>query len=515
MLATPAISVESKTAVAEAVPALEILTNFFRVLNQSGVRYCHWKSNIRLAQALGGRTDVDLLVHREDSDLFRRIVSQHKIKPAMAAPGKHYPAIENYLGFDAATGEMFHLHVHYNLVLGEQYVKNYRLPLEEQFLASVRLRDGVMVPSLELELIVLSMRALLKYRDRDGLKDLILGRGSGIPKKIRNEVRWLLQQTSMACLQEALQTVAAVVPSDVVLEFLQIFSGKSSVRTKFWQLRGRLRTALRPYQRYGRLQAMHIYYQALWRQDKLLARLRSGPKCKMTLFNGGTTIAVIGSDGAGKSTVIQHIKTWLSWRLTVRTYYMGSSQPSFGTSVVKRISKMAQMGSKGCERFLGSKNFVTNGAQSIARLLTSFRFLAEAKDRQKRYRAGQREAACGSIIIYDRLPFAAVRIHGRAMDGPRIVEHYGEEMTPFIRKLAQREESIYQQILPAECMLVLHVSLAVALARKPDHKRATMEAKNLAIQQIARDGHNLTEVNTDQPLDVVLSEVKSALWDLL
>ena len=51
--------------------------------------------------------------------------------------------------------------MHEVLVLGERYVKNYHLPIEREFLDSVRLLDGVPVPSPELELGVLAVRALL------------------------------------------------------------------------------------------------------------------------------------------------------------------------------------------------------------------------------------------------------------------------------------------------------------------------------------------------------------------
>ena len=54
------------------------------------------------------------------------------------SPAATYPAMEHLLGMDRASGRMFHLHVHYQLVLGERFVKNHRLPLEAEFLASTR-----------------------------------------------------------------------------------------------------------------------------------------------------------------------------------------------------------------------------------------------------------------------------------------------------------------------------------------------------------------------------------------
>jgi len=177
--------------------ALPALTALFRDLNRRGIRYCHWKSNVRLEKSLQGRTDLDLLVDRKDTPAFRQLLHAHDVKPVLAAPGRDYPAVENHLGFDAATGRLFHLHVHYQLVLGEQFVKNYRLPLESHFLDSVRVSHGVKIPSPELEIAVLCVRALLKYRARDLACDVFSLGPSGLPVAILQEIDSLLCETSL------------------------------------------------------------------------------------------------------------------------------------------------------------------------------------------------------------------------------------------------------------------------------------------------------------------------------
>ena len=506
-------TLEVNASIQEHPFPLEILIRLFRTLNQERVRYCHWKGNVRLDHALSGRADLDLLVDRKDSQLFRHILNEHQVKPVLAAPDKHYAGVENYLGFDPTSGKLFHLHVYYQLVFGRRFTENYRLPLTAHFLDSVQLRSGVPIPTPELELIVLSLRVLLKYRNRDVLKDVLLVRSPGVPVNVRREIKWLLKQTSIECVQQTLQTISNIVPTDIVLEFLQIVAQSSRSGLQFFHLRGRLRHALHPYQRYGHFHSFLQYYRALWHQSKLFSLF--SPQRKMTLFNGGNTIAIIGSDGAGKSTIIQHVMAWLSWRLTTRTYYMGSSQPSFTTDLLKRIAKTAQLGRNGCRRFLGEKNIATRTMQKISRPLTSLLFLAEAKDRYNRYLAGQREAAAGSIVFYDRFPLSAVHINGRIVDGPRIAPLNKEDMSPLVMKLAQAEEKIYQNILPAESVFVLQVSLETALTRKPDHKPEMLAAKNQAIRQMTRDNIELIDIEVEKPLDQVLLEVKSILWDLL
>ena len=104
------------------------------------------------------------------------------------------------------SGRLFHLHVHYKLILGEQYVKNYHFPIEEHILDGTQEKYGVRIPLPEVELVILSIRALLKYRDRDVIKDVFMIRYPGVPEHILDEILWLLAQTTLADVEE---TIAA------------------------------------------------------------------------------------------------------------------------------------------------------------------------------------------------------------------------------------------------------------------------------------------------------------------
>ncbi|HEX5690402.1 MAG TPA: hypothetical protein VFX76_10395, partial [Roseiflexaceae bacterium] len=276
------------------------IAGLFQALRERGVRYCHWKSNLRLLNGLQGQTDLDLLIDPQHMALFKQILADHGVKPVRAAPGREYPGLENYLAFDSASGTLFHLHVHYQLVLGEQFVKNYRLPLEAQFLSSTQQEHGVFIPVPELELIVLSLRALLKYRDRDVIKDCLTIRYPGLPEHIVNEIMWLLEQTSIARVSQRLAELGDIVPGDAILEFLKIVVATPRAGYRLFRLRQRVRASLRQHQRSNRLRATAIYFHELWRRRNTF--LRFTPSRHMTMPGGGMTLALVGADGAGKST---------------------------------------------------------------------------------------------------------------------------------------------------------------------------------------------------------------------
>ena len=505
---------------AESLPALPALTALFRELNRRGIRYCHWKSNIRLEKSLQGRTDLDLLVDRKDIPAFRQLLHAHGVKLALAAPGRDYPAVENHLGFDPSTGRLFHLHVHYQLVLGEQFVKNYRLPLESHFLNSVHLSQEVKIPSPELEIAVLSLRALLKYRARDFVRDVFSIRSSGLPADILHEIKSLLCETSVERIAQVLPRLAEVIPADVVLEFLQTVVRRPRAGFTFYRLRRRLRRALRPHQRHSRVAASARYLCELWRRR---TRFRFAPQKKMSMPAGGVTLALIGADGAGKSTVCQLLVQWLSWKLDVRRYYLGSKQPSRLSTSLYVAYRALRRSHRAVAEMLGDASLLSRGAGLVRDTFLGLHHLSIGYDRYFRYRAGARRALGGSIVIFDRCPLDSIPLGPglRLMDGPQISSLLEGRTSTVLRALAKAEQRLYRKIRPPEFLFVLEVSPEVSFQRKPDHQPAVLQAKSSAISALASRASegaarlNLSTIDANRPLDGVMSQLKSKVWELL
>jgi thymidylate kinase len=233
------------------------------------------------------------------------------------------------------------------------------------------------------------------------------------------------------------------------------------------------------------------------------------------MVSGGLTFAVIGVDGAGKSTVVNELRRWLSWRLTTRLYYMGSQQPSVLTRIVGFASKVtSSVYHIGC-KFTGAKSYISKFLAGPSRWFEYVRQITFARDRYKRYLAGQRNASQGLVVIYDRYPLEGVRLGARFMDGPWIAAMPHKEMGPAATFSSQIEQSFYRAIRPPDHLFVLQVSPEVSAKRKPDHDRQVVEAKALALKNASWNGWCMTEINADQPLDQVLLQIKTAIWNLL
>lgn len=493
------------------------IDTLFHILNAEGIRYCHWKSNCNLGRSLAGLTDLDLLVDRRQSREFKQILFELNVKPILSRPGKQYSAIEDYLGFDESSGQFYHFHIHYQLILGERYVKNYRLPLEDAVLDSAIRQEGVKVTAPALETVILAIRALLKYRIRDAVKDVFAVRGPGLKRDLLDEFKYLLRKTDLGAVAAALDSAFGFIPRDIVLEFLEILSRRPRSGYRLFQLRRRLRKALAPYQRMSRLQATARYLSGMISERFGLEKF-SGKKRSVA---GGMHIAMIGADGSGKSTLSKELYRWLSWKLDVRLSYMGTGeQLPFSCKAMHFLSRTAGRFHRLGEVLAGRQHVITRQLGKAHRLSQYLQHIAIARMRRRRDMANRRQVGEGAIVIGDRHPLPG--IYGRMsngvppMDGPRIAwMRQNRAPKGLSAYLARIEADIYRRISPPDYLMVLHVSPEESVRRKPDHDYREVSAKISAIENMERAGLTVIDIATEQPKEQTLLQIKKAVWELL
>ena len=165
---------------------LALVSRLCNALAAEAVTYCHWKSNDAQDRAVRGESDLDLLVSSRDVERFVAVIRDLDFKDARAPSPKHVPGVFHSYGLDEASGRLIHLHVHDRLVLGDDTTKNYRVPIEEAYLASVH-RDGSLAlptPAPEFELVVFVIRMVLKHSTWDAIAShkgrLAAQRGQGV-----------------------------------------------------------------------------------------------------------------------------------------------------------------------------------------------------------------------------------------------------------------------------------------------------------------------------------------------
>jgi thymidylate kinase len=507
----------TETTLVEQIDCPDVPSQLFEALNQTGVRYCNWKSSIRIPEGLQGRTDLDLLVDPRDTIAFREILQKYNLKLTRPAPGKEYPGIENYLGFDPFSGRLFHLHVHYQLVLGEQFVKNYHLPIEAAFLDETILRHGLKAPRPEVEIIVLCLRALLKYRDRDVIKDIfpILrkpGKKGGLPKDVTAEIRWLLGQTSLEQVENQLNRWQGILTYEAVMGLLSLVTEDKPAGRRLWHYRGLVRKALQDYQRRDRLTASLRYFREEWRRKRRI--FKPSHEKKMTFAGGGPRIALVGVDGSGKSTATVQVAKWLAWRVSVGIFYMGKTRATLPALAIQPLIKLARMGYSFSTRRFGIQSLPAQLASEPKVILENLAALLQGQARLLAYRESCRRAGEGAVVLYDRYPLNTVWLDKFPVDGPRIAAH-PSRLKKLQARLERSEADLYRQIRPPDHVIILRVSPVVLQRRRPDENGDNLAAKARAIEGIAPDGFGLTVIEAEQPLEDVLAQVKQVVWNLL
>jgi hypothetical protein len=464
---------------AAAVAPLALATRLFARLAAAGIRCRHWKSNEHLGAALAGRTDLDLLVDPADRARLEALLDELGFKSVLADPSERYPGMWHRLGFDRESGGLLHLHLHDRLVLGAPGVKDHHLPLEALVLDAGRELHGVPAPSAELELLLLVVRALLKVSPlrlarrwrADGTKTL--------QSALVREMEFLLADAERERFRAAVEKSGLELPADALYELARRAAARELATPEIARLRRRVVRALRPWRREGgagerwrRLRARALRTPGL--------RRWLGPARK-TLPGGGRIFALVGADGAGKSTLAAALCEWLGWKLAVEPAYFGLPRADRRWRLAERMRR----------RFGG-------------RWLDGERWILAARARLSAWRRAQRVARRGGVVIADRWPLPALWQPPEPMDGPRLVGH----------PLAARERALYARIGMPDRVFVLRAPLAVLRARKPEVDPALHARKAAAVNALP-ESTGVVAVDAARPADEVLLELKRRIWDAL
>lgn len=498
---------------------LAVVRDLFRKLEASGIVYCHWKSNEHLEAATRGATDLDVLVGRSSTGALDGLLNEAGYKRIAAVPARAYVGVEDFLAFDAPTGRLAHLHLHYRLVLGEKNLKGYRLPWEKLVLSSRRLDSpsGIFVADPNVELILLLVRAALKVRNRD-----LLGGAwdrPGLASDTLDEFLWLLARVN----RERLGTLAPdLVGPKAAEQLLRIVAaGLPSVRDlrSFARAAAPVIGAYRTYQPFEahRRRWIREFVSRFGRYRNRV--MQTSTPVKHTLPRGGLIIAFLGSDGSGKSTVTGDIAKWLVWKLDVTQIYFGSGDgPASAWRWPLRLALALRAGSKGQVHAKALAQRSGDAAETAPTRLRSIWNLwwsvAIAREKVTRLNQARRARNLGMVAICDRYPQSQIMSFN---DGPRL-SAWLQHRSALLRAVARWELSVYRSadINPPDLVVKLHVTPEVAARRKPDMSNEELTRRVRAIKDLRFSSPvEVIEVDATQPLDRVLLEVKHAIWERL
>lgn len=228
------------------------------------------------------------------------------------------------------------------------------------------------------------------------------------------------------------------------------------------------------------------------------------------LARGGAVLAVTGGDGAGKTTAVQGLVTWLQPLLAARIVHLGKPPKSLLSLLVKVLLVVARR-----LRLTSALPHYPTPAEHGGRF-PGYGWLlwqtTTARDRWRHLRRVQGWVAAGELVVCDRYPLEQLTL----MDGPRTRWVPQEGLSRPARWLVDREQDYYARFGTPDLTVVLRVDPEVAVARKagvdpPDYVRL----RSREVFEADWSGSDVVVVDASAPADAVLDAVRGLVWQRL
>ena len=472
-------------------------------LNRAGVRYCHWKSNIRLPESLRGEEDLDVLVHRADAMAFEIALAQTGFKAAVSRGVLSHPGVFHAYALDETATGLLHVHAYFGVVSGDSLVKSYRLPVEQELLEGGLSVEGVPLPSPEAELALFTLRILLKHIHP--VEIAMVGRGYG---KVVHELNWLRERADplgAARLWDSwmtgpdappLETAIAAI-SDPFAWYRRIVLGRRAAR------------ALRNWRRIGHLAAA----MDRWRRVGAMAIGRFQRRRDLVPRTGGLVVAMVGPKAVGKSTLGAEVARRIGGDLDVRRVHVGKPPPTLLSILPRLLVPLARKVWRS-ER-AGEYEKPERRREAQYSLLYVLRMTLVAYDRRALIRQLWKSAASGAIVITDRYPSETPgSIDSSCFDQAAVTAC----RSSLKRGLMKREQAIYVGLPRPD--LVIRLSAAPETTLKRDATRikeggpdADAVLRRWGMETCASFGQApMVAVDTDRGIEESAAEVTRAVW---
>lgn len=491
----------------------------FESWNNNSILYIHWKGNDHILDGLNGDSDLDVLLHKEDRIKGCQILYDVGFVKFSSQFGSRFPNVEDWLGFDEESGRIIHLHLHYALVSGHAGLKEYDIPwIEDAFESRVQDPDtSLYIMNPNLELVTLYTRLILKSKKK-WIKDAKVGRYV-IDKHFQKEIGYIKQRVDWIKVKE----ISVKYYNSFGDDFCCIMQEESLSSEHFLQLYHIVSKTMSCCSRYpaGILTVMRAYYDIVIKgRNKLKAK---GNNCiitrKVMNSSNGVSIAFIGQDGCGKSTVTKEIVEWLNWKIEASRFYLGSGD-HYNGFLKKLITQFSgkrnsiSVSSKNVEGVVKQHKRKKNVKSLLSAMLVSMNLLTIAHRAYKQVVKSEKYRRRGGIALFDRFP--QTQFYG-IYDGPKIVEYYKRTGLDFwiVRVMANIEKSYLEKIQNYQPKLIFKLILPPeeSIRRKPFENIDDVTKKHDITKKLMFPNSQVFEIDATQDYCKEIIFIKNRIWE--
>lgn len=487
-----------------------LVLDLFARFAQQQISYCYWKGTEKLAGALSGRGDIDLLVSRADQGRAQAILLSAGFKFFPSVKDREPVGVFTYLGFDESDGQLVHVHLHTRLVSGGPLTRDWHLPWEDAVLSRAVTHEHLPVRHLDpvAEALLLLTRCCLEcggwdpvsLRHGDAKRAEFATARQGLAEKVRRE--------------ELHALASALLPDDLAAALADaLAAGPLPDR------RSRLGRALRRHLAAGARTCngpeaglRSAGRSISWVLGRLNRDIVQAPRpWNRRPAAGGLVVALVGVDGSGKSTLLSALTHWLGAKVDVLPVYFGTGdgRPSLVLRPLKWLMPLASRAA-GSKPRVASHGKPSAGAPGFAyHILLTVWALAVAADKRAKLAAAWRGANRGLVVLTDRYPQNETRSFN---DGPLL-----ERLPAAPAWLRRRERSVYERAHRLHPHLVLKLLAApeTLAAREPALDPSVIRRRLEAMSRLGFGGADVVCLDVDRPLEQVILQAKREVWQRL